>query len=461
MYLPCIFKHMSQASPTDHLPQPAAPRRELTLFDSTCIIVGIIIGAGIYESTPAIAQCAAQPGWFFGVWVFGGILSLIGTLCYAELATIYPEEGGDYIYLTQAFGRQMGFVFAWSQLWIVRPGSIGAVAYVFARYAQRLWPLDYGPYSLMIYAVGSIVVLTAINILGVREGKWTQNLLTSVKVLGLAAVCLVGFLLAAPQNIAYPVSAAEPDLRLAMILVLFIYGGWHEMAYVGAEVRSPEKNILRALLLGTFAVTIIYILVSLAFVHALGFQAVQTSQGVAADLLEKALGPLGGRMISLLICISTLGAVNGMIFTSARIAYAFGREHPGFGWLGTWSPRWGTPVCSLAAQSAVTLALAVGFGLSANGFESMVKFTTPVFWFFFLLVGFALYVLRWRVPEKPRPFRTPWYPLTPLLFCLSSVFMLYASLSYAIEKRTYEALWSVGILILGFLWSLFEQKAKA
>src|SRR3972149_45327 len=136
-----MFTNMSPANPIDLSAQSAAPRRELSLFDSTCIIVGIIIGAGIYETTPAIAQCTAEPGWFLGVRILGGILSLIGALCYAELATTYPEEGGDYVYLTQAFGRQLGFVFAWSQLWIVRPGSIGAIAYVFARYAQRLWPL--------------------------------------------------------------------------------------------------------------------------------------------------------------------------------------------------------------------------------------------------------------------------------------------------------------------------------
>jgi basic amino acid/polyamine antiporter, APA family len=449
---------MSQAVPTDKPQESAAPRRELNLFDSTCIIVGIIIGAGIYESTPTIARCAAEPSWFLGVWIFGGLLSLIGALCYAELATAYPEEGGDYIYLSRAFGRQMGFVFAWSQLWIVRPGSIGAMAYVFARYAQRLWPIGDNRFALMAYAAASIVVLTGINILGVSEGKWTQNLLTSVKVLGLVAICLVGFWSAAPANPLPQVSHSEPDLRLAMILVLFTYGGWNEMGYVGAEVRRPEKNILRALLLGTFAVTIIYVLLSWSFIRALGFQGVQNSEVVAADLLGKTFGEMGGRTISLLICFSALGAVNGQIFTGARIAYAFGKEHPGFAWLGRWSGSWGTPVWSLVAQAAVTLVLAVGFGLSAKGFESMVKFTTPVFWFFFMLVGIALFILRWRLPDAIRPFSVPWYPLTPILFCLSSLFMLYAGLSFAIENRSYEALWSVGIMILGILWAWFEGK---
>jgi basic amino acid/polyamine antiporter, APA family len=182
---------------------PAAPRRELTLLDSTCIIVGIIIGAGIYRISPSVAQHAPDALWFMGLWLLGGALSLIGALCYAELATAYPEEGGDYVYLTRAMGRTVGFLFAWCQLWIVRPGSIGAMAYAFAEYANRIWPqatADRAVYVLVLYAAAAIVVLTAVNILGVREGKWTQNVLTTAKLLGLAAIVAVGFSCQASPN---------------------------------------------------------------------------------------------------------------------------------------------------------------------------------------------------------------------------------------------------------------------
>ncbi len=168
------------------------------------------------------------------------------------------------------------------------------------------------------------------------------------------------------------------NLYLAMIFVLFAYGGWAEMAFVAAEVRNPQKNILRALLLGTVAVTLIYVLVNLAFLHALGLAGMR-EKGVAANVLQIAMGPWGQRLISLLICISALGAINGTIFTGARIYYALGTEHRLFAWLGQWSPRWQTPARSLALQAAVTLALVVGFGLSGSGFESLVIFTTPVF----------------------------------------------------------------------------------
>ncbi len=437
------------------------PTRQLTLLDSTSIIVGIIIGSTIYKSAPTIAAAVPNAAWLVGVWTLGGALSLVGALCYAELATMYPQEGGDYVYLTRALGRWLGFLFAWAQFWVVRPGSIGALAYVFADYAKQLFPLGKGGRAALVYAAGSILILTGVNILGVREGKWTQNLLTAAKVAALVALVAAGFLLSPAAAAAVPVAPARFDYRFAMILVLYAYGGWNEMAYVGAEVRRPEKNILRALVLGTSAVAVIYVLVNLAMLHALGLSGMRSSPVVAADVLQRAIGPTGDKLISLLICISALGAINGMIFTGARIYYAMGSEHRLFAWLGRWSPRWQTPVRSLAVQAAVTLALILGFGQRAGGFESMVKFTTPVFWIFFFLVGLTLPVLRFRQPDMPRPFRVPLYPWLPAVFCLSSLFMLYSSLSYAIENGTYEALWSVGLLLVGVLLAAWESSSKA
>jgi len=472
---------MSQSNATDRPPPQAAPTRQLTLFDSTCIIVGIIIGAFFYETSPSIAKCAAggawllhispwegmafgiwmsEAAWLIGVWLLGGLLSLIGALCYAELATAYPKAGGDYVYLTRAFGRSLGFLFAWAQLWIVRPGSIGALAYVFGRYASRLFSIAEGTRGLMIYAVASILVLTAINVLGVREGKWTQNLLTTVKVLGLSGIFVVGLLLTSPDasSAGAAKTTGEVDFRLAMILILYTYGGWNEMAYVGAEVRNPKKNILRSLVLGTVAVTLIYVLATLAFLHGLGFAGTCNSEAVATDVLELGLGEWGGRLISVLICISALGAINGMIFTGARIYYAMGTEHRLYARLGRWSPRLGTPVWSLAIQAVITLALVIGFGLTEGGFDALVIFTTPVFWIFFLLVGISLFILRYREADTPRPYRVPWYPIVPVLFCLSSLFMVWASVSWAIDHRSWEAIWSIAILLVGVAFCFYDPR---
>ena len=449
---------------------PAAPKRQLTLFDSTSIIMGIIIGAGIYETSPLIAKNVAGPGWLYCVWLLGGLLSLVGALCYAELATAYPKQGGDYVYLTRAFGRAPGFLFAWSQLWVVRPGSIGAMAYIFARYANQLWPLSnqIGEcFALMAYAAAAVIVLSGINIVGVWEGKWTQNLLTTVKVLGLLAIVVAGLWFGSRNPLPRPALAAGgtafslADFGFAMILVLFTYGGWNEMAFVGAEVRDPKKNILRALVLGTVSVTVVYLLVTFAFVYALGFDGTRGSGAVAADVLKLGRGDWGARIISLLICISALGAINGMIFTGARIYYAMGTEHRLYALLGRWSRGLGTPVWSLGIQAAITLVLVVGFGLLTGGaFQSMIEFTTPIVWIFFLLVGLSVFALRVREPDTPRPYRVPGYPVTPLLFCLTSLYMLYSSLAYTLQQGSHEPVWAVVLMLIGVAFCFYDPPPK-
>ena len=442
---------------------PAVPRRQLTLWDSTSIIVGIIIGSSIYESTPLVARSVSGVAALTAAWLLGGLLSLLGALCYAELISAYPADGGDYVYLTRAFGRHAGFLFAWVQFWIVRPGSIGSLAYVFARYANRLWPLGEGPWPLVAYAVASITVLSGINLLGVSEGKWTQNLLTAIKCLGLAAIGLAGFFFGSAHSRVAAAAASAPTgpaggFGLAMIMILFAYSGWNEMAYVGSELRDPRKNILRALLLGTAAVTTLYLLVNLAFLYALGLAGLRQSEAVAADVLRLGLGPAGSAAISALICVSALGAINGMIFTGSRIYYAMGAEHRFWSWIGQWNARRDAPVRSLVIQAAVTIALVVAFGRREEGFRSSVIFTGPPFWIFFFLVGVALLVLRRREPQHPRPYRVPLYPLVPLVFCLSSGLMTYSSLVYALHEQFYGVLGSIGVAALGLLISRFERR---
>ncbi len=463
------------------------PTRQLTLFDSTCVIVGIIIGVGIFETTPRIAQCVGGPTLLLLVWLAGGAISLLGALCYAELVSAHPKQGGDYVFLSRAYGRQMGFLFAWSDFWIVRPGSVGAMAFVFAHYASLLWPLptNWSEYAFVVFAIPLIVLLTIINILGVRQGKWTQNTLTVIKVAGLLIVVVVA--VAAPPDVAPsdapPSDAPAPEpmgLPLALIFVLFTYGGWNEIAYVGAEVKNPGKNALRSLLLGTLAVTVIYLLVNGAFLYALGFQGVQQSEAVAADAVDRV--PYGSRAISALVCLSAMGSINGHIFTGARIYYALGTEHTLFAPLGRWSRRFGTPVVSLASQGVVTVALIVLFGTplwsrfigavtttAADGaapaafeakkaFEKMVIFTTPAFWSFLLLVILSLLILRRREPNTARPFRVPLYPWIPLLFGAVCLFMIYSSLDYAYHKHSYEAYWSIGILVVGVAMSFWNRR---
>jgi basic amino acid/polyamine antiporter, APA family len=455
-----------QTRPDPQTPPPGAPHRHLTLLDSTSIIVGIIIGSTIFGSTPLIALHVPNVGWLIGLWVIGAVFSLIGALCYAELATAYPKEGGDYVFLTEAFGRRMGFIFAWAQYWIVRPGSIGTVAFVFAEYANKLFPLDERYRPLLVYAVGAVVVLSGINLLGVRAGKWTQNLLTAVKYGGLLVIVAVGLSFSAPAAAAPPPAkpldlgfALISDLGFALIFVFLAYGGWNEMAYVSAEVRDPQKNILRALVLGTLAVGGIYIAVNLAFVHALGLGGLQGSKAVAADVLSLSIGPQAGKCISILICIAALGGINGMIFTGARIFYAMGMEHRLYAWLGQWNARIDTPARPLLIQGLVTVALLVGFGWQEEGsdtFANSVAFYSPSFWLFLFLVGCSLFVLRTRPPAAEKPYRVPFYPVLPLLFCINCGYLFYTSMLYAISTTPWGLVASALVLAFGGLLACWE-----
>ncbi len=423
-----------------------APKKELSLFDSTCIIVGIIIGAGIYETSPTVAGCMGGWSGIMGIWLVGGLLALAGALCYAELATAYPRQGGDYVYLSRAYGGWAGYLFGWSQLAIIRPGDIALLAFVFGRYAQTL----YAPFENVrpFYAAAAIVVLTTINVLGVREGKWTQNILTVVKALGLLAIVGVGLLATGrPPAPAEPGAFTMGGLELALILVLFTFGGWNEMAYVAAEIKRPQRNIVRALVFGTVAVTVLYLLVNAAFLHALGAAKMADSQAVAVDTLATVLPGMASRAISVLICISALGAVNGLVFTGARISYAMGAEHSAFRALGRWHPRFGTPVWALVAQGCLSLAIV----LVAGSFIDTILYTAPVVWVFFLATGVSVFVLRRREPDTERSYKVAGYPITPIVFCACCVFMFYSSVSYALKNKPVGLLVLLCVLLAGAL----------
>ncbi len=303
-----------------------SPIKGLSLFDSSCILVGIIIGAGIYETTPTVAACMGGWAGTMAAWLAGGMLALCGALCYAELATAYPSQGGDYIYLSRAYGSWVGFLFGWSQLAIIRPGDIALMAFVFSRYAATL----YAPFPSTgtCYAALAVVALTAINILGVRESKWTQNALTVVKVAGLLFITTAGLMAPGVENGPAAGSMSGDGLKLAMILVLFTYGGWNEMAYVAAEIQNPVKNIARSLVIGTVAVTGFYFLINSAFLHALGYEAMAASQAVAVDTVAIVLPHSAARVIAVIICISALGAVNGASGFPCAGALASPARHP-------------------------------------------------------------------------------------------------------------------------------------
>ena len=438
----------------------AAPKQQLTLLDAISIIIGIVIGVGIYQTSPVIAASVTTPAWLILIWIAGGLLSLAGALCYAELATAYPEEGGDYVYLTKAWGRRMGFLFAWAGFWMVRPANIGAIAFIFAHYARQFIPFRFGNSDLTIYAATLVILLTLVNIVGVKSGKWLQNIMTTAKVLGLLMIITIGLFFAntIDTGAAFHNPHSGHNLYLAFILVLFTYGGWSNISYVAAEVMHPKKNILRALITGTLLVTAIYIVINLAFLRTLGMEGMRASQAIASDMMHVTLGEGSAIFISILICITCISAVNGMIFTEARIYYALGKEHRLYRLLGIWDARLDAPVWSLASQAIISLALIILLGSEGDAFERLVVFSAPLFWFFFLMTGLALFRFRSENRNTQAGFRVPLYPWTPILFCLSTAFMLYASLAYAYEQRLPEAFLIIFIMVLGILVSLYDPE---
>lgn len=432
----------------------AAPKPTLTVVDAVALTVGIVVGAGIFETPALVAANLGNPSTVMLAWLLGGVVSLVGALCYAELATTYPHPGGDYHYLTRAFGLNIAFLFAWARMAVTQTGQIALFAFVFGDYVSQILPL--GNYAASIYAALIVIVLTALNIVGVQQGKWTQNLLTLVEVLGSALVIVAGFV-AANVNPPPAVTQAPTEgnaFGLAMVFVLLTYGGWNEAAYISAELRQVQRNMAKALIWSIAIVTGIYLLVNLAYLQGLGISGLADSQAIAADLVRRAVGEGGARFISLLVAITTLSSINATIITGARSNYALGQDFRPFTFLGRWSDRGGTPANALLVQGVIALALVLLGTLTRNGFETMVDYTAPVFWFFFLLSGISLLVLRVREPEVPRPFRVPFYPLVPILFCATCVYLLYSSLTYA----GVGALVGVAVLISGALLLLIIRR---
>ncbi|MBD2300860.1 amino acid permease [Nostoc sp. FACHB-87] len=430
-----------------------APKQSLTLSDAVALIVGIVIGAGIFETPALVATQAGSSQAVLLFWFIGGVVSLVGALCYAELATTYPDVGGVYYYLKRAFGREIAFLFAWARMSVIQTGSITLLAFVFGDYASQIWQL--GNFSPSIYAAMAIAFLTALNIIGLQQGKWTQNLLTVAKVLGLLLVVLIG--LTTTANTPTPVeSTSTGTWGLAMVFVLLSYGGWNEAAYISAEIQNRQRNIVRSLLWSIGTITVIYLLINLAYLRGLGLTNMANSQAVAADLMRTFWGEPGALFISLLIAVSTLGALNATIFTGARTNYALGQDFAIFGFMGKWRQRPSTPSYALVLQAAIALALVLLGTFTRKGFETMVDYTAPIFWFFFLLSGASLLVLRNREPQIPRPFRVPFYPLIPLLFCSVCGYLLYSSLVYTgVGAVVGVVVVAAGIPLL--LWNRYRQ----
>lgn len=438
------------SSPLDQ--SQVALKPTLRLWDTIALIVGMVIGAGIFETPALVAAQVGSVSAVIQVWLLGGGISLVGALCFAELATTYPDPGGNYAYLKRAFGDRMAFLFSWARMTIIQPGSIALLAFVLGDYSTQL--LSLGAYSPSLYAIAVIILLTGLNLLGMHQSRRTQNLLAIAEVLGLIMVVVIGFS-SSPTTTTTPQVVNSNPLGASLIFVLLSYGGWNEAAYISAELKQVERNMVRSLVWSIGIISAIYLLLNLAYVHGLGISAMAQSKAIAADLMRQALGEPGGAIISILVAIAALSSLNATIVTGARTNYALGRDFALFSRLGRWHEQSNTPSTALIAQAAIASGLVLLGSWQRQGFKTMVDFTAPVFWLFFLLTSVSLLILRTRDPNRIRPFRVPLYPVLPLLFCVVCGYMLYSSINYT----GVGALVGIAVLILGFPVLLFAQKS--
>jgi amino acid transporter len=431
-------------------------KRQIGLYAATAITVGNIIGSGIFRSPHSVAQHLTGFPVVLSAWILGGILSICGSLALSELAVTHPKTGGLYVYIRESFGDAWGFVFGWANLWVIKPTVIASITSVFAQYFCQALHLAKG----VEFPVGAaaILLLTAINVMGVKEGAGTQSLFTTAKVIGILGICAAAFLL----HSSAPPTAVAPDaggashgflnaLALAMIPIFFAYDGWTDSTYVAGEVIDPKRTLPIAIVWGTWLVIAVYVLTNIAYFHVLGAGGVAHYETVGAETMSRLMGGIGAAALAALVAISTFGTTNGAILTGPRVTQAMAAD--GLLWrpLAALDPRRGTPVLALWIQ-AVLSCMWLWF---ARGFEDVSGWFVTTSWLFYGLTTAALFVQRRRESQgklAAPTYRTPLYPLTPLLFVL----VVAAIIASDLHDSGWRAWAGVGMAALGlpvfFVW---------
>jgi len=399
-------------------------KRRLTLFDMTMIAIGGSIGSGIFLTPATIARDVGSPWLIVAVWVLGGLITLAGALTFSEAAALLPEAGGEYVYLTRAYGGLVGFLFGWAYFVVVNAGALGAVAVAFATYLGFFVPLS--PAASTAVAVVSLLLLSGVNVAGVKAGATLSNVFTVLKLLGLAAVVGVGLGLGSPRTTDFSLTLAGAPggvwsaLALGMVGVLWSYGGWQHATYASAEIKDPQRTLPLAMTLGAAAVTAIYLLANLAYMFLLTPARMAASPRVAADAVQTVLGPAGGGLVAVAIVISTFGVIGIYTLTAPRIYYAMAADGVFFRKVAEIHPRFGTPAFAIMFQSLWAVVLVLFWGT----FENLISYVVFTDWIFFALAGASVIVLRRRMPDAPRPYRVPGYPWVPLFFVGTSLWFV-------------------------------------
>jgi APA family basic amino acid/polyamine antiporter len=394
---------------------PAELPRKLGLLDSTTIVVGTIIGAGIFLVPNLVAQALPSVPWIVGVWVFTGILSFFGALAYAELGAMMPATGGQYVFLREAWGPLLAFLCGWTYFFVVLSASVGWLAITFATYLGYFVPLT--PVLSKIVAVALIAVMTWINYRGVRRGAMVQNVFTVIKVTALAVLIGSAFLGGAPAAPAQTVGPVTlSGFGAAMISCVLTYDGWMAVSLIAGEVKDPKRNLPRAIALGLGAAIVIYVLAILAYTHVLSVSEIAGADRVGALVAERTLGGMGGKFVAFSILMSIVGGINGWSMTAPRIYFAQARDGLFFKQFGRVHPRFETPYFSILMFGAWSALLAL-----TGTYKTLASYAMFAAWVFYALTTLGLIVLRRTQPDRPRPYRMTGYPVTLAVFALVAI----------------------------------------
>ncbi len=446
-------------------------KRELGLWAAAAIVVGTVIGSGIFLVPKTMVNAVGSPELVFAVWIFGGLLSLAGALTYAELSAALPEAGGEYAYLREAYGPLWAFIYGWTQMWIGKSGSIATLATAFFYYLANFFPrlegvLFYIPIPIgpnggplevrygQLLAMAVIVLLALVNYFGVRFGGGVQVGLTIVKVALIGAIIAIGLTtpVASSANLtsSTPAAGGIAGFFAALVAALWAYDGWNNVAMVSSEIKNPERNLPRALILGTLAVVVIYLLANAAYFFVLSAQDVGTTDRVAAEMMRRIMGDSGAGAVSLAAMLSIFAALNGSILTGSRVPYAMARDGMFFQPISVVHPRWCTPSNAILAMCGWSALLVL-----SGRYEQLFTYVIFSTWILYGMATASVIVLRRKRPDLPRPYRTLGYPFIPVLFVLVAVALLASTL----RSSPRESLMGIGIIVAGLPF-YFHWKRK-
>lgn len=429
--------------------------RVLRFPDLVLLTLGSVIGSGIFiVPATVLTQTGGSLGLAMLVWVAGGLLSLLGALTYAELAAMKPESGGLYVYIRDAFGDSVAFLYGWAMFLVIASATVATLAVAFSAYLRELTALT--PAAMKLVAVAMIFSIACINALGTRRSANLQNWTTAIKV---GAILLMSALLLLRGHGLNEAGEALPGLQgsvltalgAAMLGVLWAYEGWHFVTFSAGEVIDPQKNFARGIIIGTAALIAIYLFANVAYVAALGVQRSASSERIAAEAVTQIFGPGAGKLIALAILVSMFSAANAVVLTASRVYFAMARDGLFFARMATIHPRWQTPAFAIVASCAWAAVLA-----ASGTFEQLLTYVVFTGWAFYALAAAAIFHYRRREPGATRPFRVPGYPCTPLAFILTAT----AIVLNTVLLHPGQTAIGIGLVLLGVPVYWFWRRKK-